>query len=102
MRVTASLELWSRGSFTFDREAHKVMSAIASDAYFINGIIAGADGIARVVASTVRDNTRVRASSSLILKTIFIKSEPMSAILVKMPPRYAALPRRATHRWQSR
>ncbi len=28
----------------------------------------------------------LRASSSLILKTIFIRSEPMSAILVKMPP----------------
>jgi hypothetical protein len=28
----------------------------------------------------------LRASSSLMLKTIFIKSEPMSAILVKMPP----------------
>ena len=27
-----------------------------------------------------------RASSSLILKTIFIRSEPMSAILVKIPP----------------
>src|SRR6478609_8790461 len=28
----------------------------------------------------------LRASSSLTLKTIFIRSEPMSAILVKMPP----------------
>jgi hypothetical protein len=28
----------------------------------------------------------LRASSSLILKTIFMRSEPMSAILVKMPP----------------
>src|SRR5438093_4313594 len=28
----------------------------------------------------------LRASSSLILKTIFIRSEPMSAIFVKMPP----------------
>jgi len=28
----------------------------------------------------------LRGSSSLILKTIFIRSEPMSAILVKMPP----------------
>ena len=28
----------------------------------------------------------LRASSSLILKAIFIRSEPMSAILVKMPP----------------
>src|SRR5689334_12805067 len=28
----------------------------------------------------------LRASSSLMLKTIFIRSEPMSAILVKMPP----------------
>ena len=27
-----------------------------------------------------------RASSSLMLKTIFIRSDPMSAILVKMPP----------------
>ncbi len=35
----------------------------------------------------------LRASSSLILKTIFIRSEPMSAILVKMPPRCAE-PRR--------
>jgi hypothetical protein len=36
----------------------------------------------------------LRASSSLILKTIFIRSEPMSAILVKMPPaiRSAAAP----------
>ncbi len=36
----------------------------------------------------------LRASSSLILKTIFIKSAPMSAILVKMPPatRSAAAP----------
>ena len=35
-----------------------------------------------------------RASSSLMLKTIFIRSEPMSAILVKMPPamRSAAAP----------
>ena len=35
-----------------------------------------------------------RASSSLILKTIFIRSEPMSAIFVKMPPamRRAAAP----------
>jgi hypothetical protein len=35
-----------------------------------------------------------RASSSLILKTIFIRSEPTSAILVKMPPaiRSAAAP----------
>ena len=35
-----------------------------------------------------------RASSSLILKTIFIRSAPMSAILVKMPPamRSAAAP----------
>ena len=35
-----------------------------------------------------------RASSSLILNTIFIKSEPISAILVKMPPamRKAAAP----------
>jgi len=28
----------------------------------------------------------LRASSSLILKTIFIRSLPMSAILVKIPP----------------
>ena len=37
----------------------------------------------------------LRASSSLILKTIFIRSDPMSAILVKMPPamRSAAAPR---------
>src|SRR6478735_2556936 len=28
----------------------------------------------------------LRASSSLMLKTIFIRSAPMSAILVKMPP----------------
>ena len=28
----------------------------------------------------------LRASSSLMLKTIFMRSEPMSAILVKMPP----------------
>ena len=28
----------------------------------------------------------LRASSSLILKTIFIRSDPMSAIFVKMPP----------------
>src|SRR5437867_4277818 len=37
----------------------------------------------------------LRASSSLILKTIFIRSEPMSAILVKIPPamRKAAAPR---------
>jgi hypothetical protein len=28
----------------------------------------------------------LRASSSLILKTIFMRSEPMSAIFVKMPP----------------
>src|SRR5512146_1062665 len=28
----------------------------------------------------------LRASSSLILKTIFIRSEPISAILVKIPP----------------
>src|SRR3954471_17079819 len=28
----------------------------------------------------------LRASSSLMLKTIFIKSEPMSAIFVKIPP----------------
>ena len=36
----------------------------------------------------------LRASSSLILNTIFIKSEPISAILVKMPPamRSAAAP----------
>ena len=36
----------------------------------------------------------LRASSSLILKTIFIRSEPMSAIFVKMPPaiRSAAAP----------
>ena len=36
----------------------------------------------------------LRASSSLMLKTIFIRSEPMSAILVKMPPamRSAAAP----------
>ena len=36
----------------------------------------------------------LRASSSLILNTIFIKSDPMSAILVKMPPaiRSAAAP----------
>src|SRR6185312_2799304 len=36
----------------------------------------------------------LRASSSLMLNTIFIKSEPMSAILVKMPPamRSAAAP----------
>src|SRR5579862_3373232 len=36
----------------------------------------------------------LRASSSLILKTIFIRSEPMSAILVKIPPaiRRAAAP----------
>src|ERR1700738_2698933 len=36
-----------------------------------------------------------RASSSLILKTIFIRSEPMSAIFVKIPPaiRSAAAPR---------
>src|SRR5215471_11601488 len=36
----------------------------------------------------------LRASSSLILKTIFIRSEPISAILVKMPPaiRSAAAP----------
>ena len=35
------------------------------------------------------------ASSSLILKTIFIRSDPMSAIFVKMPPatRRAAAPR---------
>src|SRR6476469_3265038 len=34
------------------------------------------------------------ASSSLMLKTIFIRSDPMSAILVKMPPamRSAAAP----------
>ena len=36
----------------------------------------------------------LRASSSLILNTIFIRSEPTSAILVKMPPamRSAAAP----------
>src|SRR5262249_44563289 len=36
----------------------------------------------------------LRASSSLMLNTIFIRSEPMSAILVKMPPamRSAAAP----------
>ncbi len=36
----------------------------------------------------------LRASSSLILKTIFIRSAPMSAIFVKMPPamRSAAAP----------
>ena len=36
----------------------------------------------------------LRTSSSLILKTIFIRSDPMSAILVKMPPaiRSAAAP----------
>ncbi len=36
-----------------------------------------------------------RASSSLILKTIFIRSDPMSAIFVKIPPaiRNAAAPR---------
>src|ERR1035441_5681731 len=36
----------------------------------------------------------LRTSSSLILKTIFMRSEPMSAILVKMPPatRKAAAP----------
>ena len=36
-----------------------------------------------------------RASSSLMLKTIFIRSEPMSAIFVKIPPaiRRAAAPR---------
>jgi hypothetical protein len=36
----------------------------------------------------------LRASSSLILKTIFIRSDPISAILVKMPPaiRSAAAP----------
>ncbi len=35
-----------------------------------------------------------RASSSLILKTIFMRSAPMSAIFVKMPPamRSAAAP----------
>src|SRR6266545_960842 len=37
----------------------------------------------------------LRASSSLMLKTIFMRSEPMSAIFVKMPPamRSAAAPR---------
>src|SRR5437879_2257121 len=41
----------------------------------------------------------LRASSSLILKTIFIKSEQMSAILVKMPPamRRAAAPSEVEH-----
>src|SRR5687767_7022948 len=36
----------------------------------------------------------LRASSSLILRTIFMRSDPMSAILVKMPPamRSAAAP----------
>src|SRR3982074_2538041 len=36
----------------------------------------------------------LRASSSLMLKTIFIRSDPMSAIFVKMPPamRSAAAP----------
>jgi hypothetical protein len=36
----------------------------------------------------------LRASSSLMLKTIFIRSAPMSAIFVKMPPamRSAAAP----------
>jgi hypothetical protein len=44
----------------------------------------------------------LRASSSLILKTIFMRSEPMSAILVKMPPAIRSAWRRATHRSQSR
>jgi len=63
-----------------------VISRHAGHAVSFKAVRAGGHRIAGIVTGAVGDHAGLRASSSLILKTIFIKSEPMSAILVKMPP----------------
>ena len=76
---------WTVGSATATRMNGDQRDA--GDAVGLEAVCARPHRVAGVVAGAVGDHARDSAtSSSLMLKTIFIRSEPMSAILVKMPP----------------
>ena len=45
-----------------------------------------ADAVSRIVTSTVSNNTGISRIILLDFETIFIRSEPISAIFVKIPP----------------
>ena len=92
LKIQTSNCTWTIGSFTASR-----MNEISATPVTPYVSKPSADGPTESPALSPVQSAMTpgfRASSSLILKAIFIRSEPMSAILVKIPPatRRAAAP----------
>ena len=69
------------------RESEERDQRHASHAVSFKTVRCRTDRVARVIARAIRDDAQIfRDQAPGSLKTIFIRSEPMSAILVKMPP----------------
>ena len=83
-KIQTSSCAWTIGSRTARRM--KLISATPVTPYVSNPSAEGPTESPALSPVQSAITPGFRASSSLMLKTIFIKSLPMSAILVKMPP----------------
>ena len=83
-KIQTSSCTWTLGSGTARRM--KLISATPVTPYVSNPSAEGPTESPALSPVQSAITPGFRASSSLMLKTIFIKSLPMSAILVKMPP----------------